>query len=327
MKIIDISEHNGKIDFSKVKNDEIEGVIIRAGYGKGNADEYFVRNINGAIKNKLHVGIYWFSYAYTKEMATREARYCNDLIQTYKLNIDLPVFFDWEYDSMKYAKKNGAEVDKALIVAMTKAFCDEIESLGYTAGYYTNHDYFNQFYKGASSLKKYKIWFADYEDEYKNCYLQQTSDKGKIDGISGTVDTDILYGELVEIDDKKEETETNSKPKKKPVPKADKVDSEPKTGKPKEDVKPESYYKVGNTYTVDVRSALNVRSGAGKDKPLVGYNNLTSDGKQHAYLSGALMNGTKVTCLEVKEFSPKDIWIKIPSGWICAVDGNKRFVV
>jgi len=309
MKMIDVSEFQGKIDFKKVKADGIEGVIIRAGYGKGNSDEYFVRNINGAIKNKLHVGIYWFSYAYTEEMARREARYCNDLIQTYKLNIDLPVFFDWEYDSMRYAKENGAEVDKALIVGMTKAFCDEIESLGYTAGYYTNHDYFNQFYKGASSLKKYKIWFADYEDEYKGCYIQQTSDKGEVNGIEGSVDTDVLWGKL---EAEKPKTTNSTAKKKKPVKKPS--------------AKSERYI-VGNTYTIDVRSALNVRTGAGKDFPLVGYNNLTEDGKSHAYETGALKNGTKVTCLEVKENSDKDIWIRIPSGWICAVDGDKTFVV
>ena len=84
-------------------------------------------------------------------------------------------------------------------------------------------------------------------------------------------------------------------------------------------------YIVGKTYTVSVRSALNVRrtpKGA-----LVGYANLTADGKKHAFASGALKNGTRVTCLEVKAFSDSDIWIKIPSGWICAVDGDKTFVV
>lgn len=317
MKIIDISEHNGKIDFSKVKNDGIEGVIIRAGYGKGNADKYFVRNINGVIKNKLHMGIYWFSYAYTKEMAKREARYCNDLIQTYKLNIDLPVFFDWEYDSMRYAKKNKAEVDKALIVAMTKAFCDEITELGYTAGYYTNHDYFNQFYKGASSLKKYKIWFADYENEYKDCYIQQTSASRVISGIDGKVDTDILRGEIY----KESPSEAQGEPQKKePAPSAN---STPKAKeKPK---KSQEKYIIDDVYTV-VASALNVRKGPGMSYSLVGYAGLTDNAKEHAYRNGSLMRGTRVTCLEVKVLDADNIWIRIPSGWICAVRNGDVYV-
>lgn len=84
-------------------------------------------------------------------------------------------------------------------------------------------------------------------------------------------------------------------------------------------------YIVDKVYTVSVRSALNVRRTPKGE--LVGYANLTADGKKHAFASGALKNGTRVTCLEVKTFSDSDIWIKIPSGWICAVDGNKTFVV
>lgn len=317
MKMIDVSEFQGKIDWKKVKADGIEGVVIRAGYGKGNADEYFVRNINGAIKAGLHIGIYWFSYAYTEEMARREARYCNDLIQTYKLNIDMPVFFDWEYDSARYAEKEGIEVDKTLIVDMTKAFCNEIENLGYTAGYYTNHDYFNQFYKGVSSLKKYKIWFADYEDEYKNCYIQQTSDSRVVSGINGKVDTDVLRGEIY----KESPSEAQGEPQKKePAPSAD---STPKAKeKPK---KSQEKYIVDDVYTV-VASALNVRKGPGVSYSLVGYAGLTDNAKEHAYYNGSLMQGTRVTCLEVKVLDADNIWIRIPSGWICAVHSGNVYV-
>jgi hypothetical protein len=75
-------------------------------------------------------------------------------------------------------------------------------------------------------------------------------------------------------------------------------------------------YVPGHVYTVTAR-ALNVRRGAGVDKGLVGYAGLTADGKKHAYSTGALRAGTKVTCLEVKIVG-SDIWIRIPSGWVCA---------
>ena len=86
-------------------------------------------------------------------------------------------------------------------------------------------------------------------------------------------------------------------------------------------------YIVGRVYTVSVRTALNVRKGAGKSYGLVGYANLTADGKKHAYPNGALRNGTRVTVLEVKVNSPTDVWVKIPSGWICGIDGERKFVV
>lgn len=304
MKMIDVSYAQGKIDWKKVKASGIEGVIIRAGYGKGNADDYLVRNITGAIKQKLHIGIYWFSYAYTAEMAKREARYCNDLVQTYRINIDLPVFFDWEYDSMRYAEENGVSPGKKLITEMTEAFCAEITELGYVGGYYANHDYYNNYYD-PSKLKKYKLWFADYEDEYKNCFIQQTSSSGVVNGISGSVDTDVLRGKLAtEKPSTSNTSDKNKKPSKKPSTK--------------------SKYKVGETYTVDVNSALNVRTGAGLNYPLVGYSNLTPNAQEHA-VGSALLPGTRVTCLKVKT-EGKNTWLEIPSGWICAENNGNIYV-
>lgn len=83
-------------------------------------------------------------------------------------------------------------------------------------------------------------------------------------------------------------------------------------------------YEIGKTYTITVKTCLNVRSGAGKNYSLVGYNNLTRDGKNHAKGS-ALVNGTKVTVMEIKSYD-NEIWLRIPSGWVCAVDGTKTFI-
>ena len=293
MRVIDVSEHNGKIDWKKVKADGIEGVIIRAGYGKGNVDKKFTANITGAMKNKLNIGIYWFSYAYTVDMAKREARYCNDIIEPYKGILKMPVFYDWEYDSMKFAKKNGEEPGKKEITYMTKAFCQEISDLGYDAGYYLNLDYSKRFYD-ESMLMEYKRWFARYiKEEQKDCYLWQYSSTGKVAGISGNVDMDILMGKVEE----------------KPVEK-------PQTSSER--------YVVGKTYTIDVKTALNVRTGAGMQYSKVGYNNLTPDAKKHA-VGSALKSGTKVTCQKIQKVG-KDTWMKIPSGWICAEANGKVYV-
>lgn len=88
-----------------------------------------------------------------------------------------------------------------------------------------------------------------------------------------------------------------------------------------------SPYIVGQTYTINVNTALNVRKGAGKSFGLVGYSNLTQDGKNHSNGGSALKNGTKVLAQEVKVISPTEVWIKIPSGWVCAIDGEKKHIV
>lgn len=107
------------------------------------------------------------------------------------------------------------------------------------------------------------------------------------------------------------------------------VEPQPNNSTPKEteakDEAQASPYKVGGVYTVSVRSALNVRKGAGKNYDLVGFRNLTPDGKAHANHYGALLNGTKVTVKEVK-IAGDQIWLKIPSGWICGKDGTKILV-
>lgn len=196
-KIIDVSKWQGVINWDRVKATGITGTIIRAGYGAGTADAKFKANIEGAIRVGMDIGIYWFSYAYTTDMARREALHCNDFIAPYKDKINLPVFFDWEYDSAKAAGKAGVNCNKTLITAMNRSFCEEIEKLGYVAGYYLNLDY-SKNKIDESQLTKYKRWFARYvKAEQKNCYLWQYSSNGKVDGISGDVDMNILNGETI----------------------------------------------------------------------------------------------------------------------------------
>ena len=309
MRCIDVSEFQENIQWDKVKADGIEGVIIRAGYGKGNVDEGFVDNIQGAIKAGLHIGIYWFSYAYNDDMAKREAEYCCDLINEFRQNIDMPVFFDWEYDSMSYAEKQGAYIGKEKVSTMTRAFCEEVEKQGYTAGYYLNLDYATNYYN-EEILSQYKRWFAYYDNEpIQECYMWQYTSKGLVSGVHGNVDCDVLFGSICPCKDETEDLSDKST-----------------EGQETAHSESEGYYKIGDTYTVDVSSALNVRAGAGTDYPLVGYENLTADGKKHANAWGALYSGTRVTCMDVCDRGD-EIWMQIPSGWICAKSGNTRYVV
>lgn len=191
IKGIDVSKHQGKIDWKKVKASGVQFVIIRAGYGQNNIDDRFKEYIKNALAVGLKVGVYWFSYAYTTSMAKKEAEYCLSAVKGY--DIKLPIFFDWEYDSMEYAKKHGVICTKDLITSMSVTFCNEIKKAGYIAGYYENPDYIaNHIYQ--DKLKGFDFWLAHYTTKKSMaCDIWQYSDKGKIDGIAGAVDMNYCY--------------------------------------------------------------------------------------------------------------------------------------
>ena len=75
MKGIDVSQHNGAIDWPKVKKAGMEFAIVRAGYGRfrNQTDKLFAQNAQGALDAGLHLGAYWFSYALTPDEAREEA--------------------------------------------------------------------------------------------------------------------------------------------------------------------------------------------------------------------------------------------------------------
>ncbi len=199
MKIIDVSYHNGNIDFKKVKASGVDGVIIRAGYGQNNIDKKFKTYIKAATDAGLKVGVYWFSYAFSVEMAKREAEYCLRAISGYEL--ELPIFFDWEYDSMSYASRNGVSADKALITDMNVAFCQVVKNSGRKAGYYGSMDYFKN-YIDTSKLSGFTKWLARYTNqEQSDCDLWQYSSTGRVDGINGNVDMNkVINNALISSD-------------------------------------------------------------------------------------------------------------------------------
>lgn len=192
---IDVSEHQGKINWSKVKKSGINRAIIRAGYGKGNIDAYWKANIEGAINAGIqYIGVYWFSYAYTNSMAQNEADYLINAIQPYKGRVNLGLYFDYEYDSARYAREHKVNVNRSHVTALHKAFCGRLKEKGYTAGFYYNYDYKRNYID--LSVLPYLNWYALYDtsDKQTDCYLQQYSSKGKVKGISGNVDMNWLFG-------------------------------------------------------------------------------------------------------------------------------------
>ena len=198
MKVIDVSHHNGKIDWNKVAHSDIRGAVIRAGYGKGNIDRTFHQNIEGAITANIPwIGLYWFSYAYTAGMARQEAEYLHRIAYTYKPYLYLGVYFDWEYDSMKYAKQHTQYINKQVITDMVKQFCNMTQQLGYISGYYLNEDY-KKNWIDTNELTGLRQWYARYSSKAKptGAYMHQYTSTGRVQGINGNVDISKILAPL-----------------------------------------------------------------------------------------------------------------------------------
>lgn len=181
---IDISKWNGDIDWKAVKKAGVEFVIIRAGYGTGYVDPYFKKNIEAAIENDMIIGVYWFSYSWTYQGAKAEAEKCYKTIKPYKKHIDLPVFYDFEYDSINYARKHGHSISKKKASMMADTFCCTLKNKGFRSGIYTNLDYARNYFT-SDVLSKYHTWIATWSNScvYKGHYIiWQCTDSYYING-------------------------------------------------------------------------------------------------------------------------------------------------
>lgn len=196
-KGIDVSSYQGNVDWYKVAK-EVDFVIIRSGFGNvmSQKDNKFDTYINGAIKAGIkNIGIYHFSYAYSAADAKKEAGICLEIIEKYKKYINLPIAFDWEYDSRDWIKKNkGVNPTRSLCDKMAKAFIDTVEEAGYKGMIYTNPDFASQYF----TLSKYDyVWIAQYSSKcsISDIDFWQYSSTGRVSGISGNVDMNYCYNE------------------------------------------------------------------------------------------------------------------------------------
>lgn len=188
---IDVSHYQGTIDWNQVKEGGIAFAMLRGGYGQNNVDTYFHRNAAACQRLGLPFGIYWFSYAYTTQMAAREAEYCIALAEQYKTT--WPLAFDLEYDTVRYGAQNGVTIGKTLATDMVIAFCEKIKSAGYTPMYYTNLDYYRTMFD--TGRLPYDLWFAQYASapSITGMAMWQYTSAGKVMGISGDCDRNYSY--------------------------------------------------------------------------------------------------------------------------------------
>jgi GH25 family lysozyme M1 (1,4-beta-N-acetylmuramidase) len=186
---IDVSKHQGTIDWAKVSADF---AMIRAGYGRYSTqiDGQLKANMAGCKSAGIPVGVYWYSYATTVADAKEEAKVCIAAIKAYKDQITLPVFFDQEYEKPIVALTNSLRTE------ICKAFCEAIKAAGYTPGIYASADWFaNKLI--TKQLTAYPFWVAQYASKCSytgsNLWAWQYSSTGKVSGISGNVDLDYGY--------------------------------------------------------------------------------------------------------------------------------------
>lgn len=201
MKYIDVSYAQKDIDWEKVKGN-VDGVILRAGYGKGNIDAYFRKNAAECNRLGIPIGAYWFSYAYTVDMAKREAEYMLKAVEPFRM--ELPLAYDFEYASAEYAEKCGFRVSKLLATSMVFAFCEAIEAGGYWALNYANPDYLSRYYD-SSTTQRFGLWLASWptgkinvDRPPRECAIWQWG-SSKVPGINGDVDTNEAYTDFAAV--------------------------------------------------------------------------------------------------------------------------------
>ena len=191
---IDVSSYQGNIDWKQVKESGIQFAILRSTLKSGKPDSKFIEYIKGCDDNKIDVSVYKYSYALTENQAIAEANTVISLLNGRKCKI----WLDLEDESQTQLGKFG-------ILKIANAFIKTCENKGYSVGIYCNLDWIKNYID--DSLKKYDLWIARYgknsgqlEEKYKpnvNEKIWQYSSMGKIPGINGDVDLNVLYNDTI----------------------------------------------------------------------------------------------------------------------------------
>lgn len=190
---VDVSEHQGEIDWEQVAQAGMEFAFVRIGYrgytsGGIYEDAYAAQNLTAAREAGLRVGVYFYSQATNEAEAALEAAFCIKFLRDH--SIDLPVVYDWEYVSSD-ARTGG--MDSATLTACAATFCDAMEDAGYESMIYFN-PHLSETLLDLTQLLDYPFWLALYSDQMTYPYrveLWQYTDQGTVPGISGAADVNL----------------------------------------------------------------------------------------------------------------------------------------
>lgn len=192
MLVVDVSYHNGVINWKKAKEAGVVGAIIRCGYGRDFTkydDSRYRANMDGALAVGIKVGVYLYSYAKTIESARSEAAHVLRLVAPYKSRISLPIYYDLEEEGTQTGAKERAI-----------AFGEILEAQGYTVGVYANEYWWSTYLKGLDRFTKWVAKWGSVEPKgFSNMELWQYDAYGRVNGIGSGVDLDKPYGKIAEI--------------------------------------------------------------------------------------------------------------------------------
>lgn len=191
---IDVSKHQGIIDWAKVKLSKVEFAILRAGYGRNvsQKDVQFERNYAECKRVGMPCGAYWYSYAADAADAVVEAKAFLEVIKGKQF--EYPLYFDIE-------ESRVLALGMAKCTEIARAFLDTVEKAGYFVGIYSSKSHLEH-YISEDLRKRYAVWVAHYAEKttYSGKHgMWQYSSTGKILGISGNVDMNHCYEDYPKI--------------------------------------------------------------------------------------------------------------------------------
>ncbi len=193
---VDVSSHQGSIDWPMVATQGVEFAMIRLGYrGWGNgeivADERALANLQEAAAAGLQVGAYFYSQAVTPQEALEEARFVMSVLDGMALS--MPVVFDWEIFS---EDGRNAYVDSQTVNECARVFCEEVRKAGYAPMIYFNLDVAQRLLDLPRLQEAgYGFWLALYMDmTYPHRVdMWQYTASGLVKGIEGPVDLNLYF--------------------------------------------------------------------------------------------------------------------------------------
>lgn len=192
---LDVSQHQGEIDWDRVRAEGFDFAFIRIGYrgysvGDIFPDERARENLAGAKAAGFDVGVYFYAQAISVEEAREEAQWCLDFLAGESL--DLPVVYDWEYVSP--SARTGS-MDRDTLTECVKTFCAAMESAGYQPMVYFN-SHISRDLMDLEALSECPFWLAQYKDQLDYPHqvdFWQYTETGTVPGIEGDVDIDLMF--------------------------------------------------------------------------------------------------------------------------------------
>ncbi len=309
--IIDLSKYNTITNWAKVAQ-EVSGVILRCGYrgytsGKITKDPKFEAFAKNCKAKGIPFAVYFMSQAITAAEGEEEAVFAVECANNTGATLPLVIIDSEDGDgTARVVRADGLSRRQRTDIA--KAFCEKVAELGRKGGIYASEYWFKENLH-IDEIMNYFIWCAKYgknngkqgsKPNTEKVDLWQFTSMGKVKGISGNVDMSVAYVDL---------GISNLQP-----------------ARPVQEPSSKPTFEVGKNYKLQAN--MYVRNNPNGTKKA--YTSLTTNAKQNGYADkkgfGILKKGTVVTCKGVTE-KDGSIWIRIPSGYVCAVTAGGKIYV